>query len=71
MIGWLVIYILAIPIFSFFIPVYSFWKMVRAWKPQAAVKADPYSKDDFSWGNTRLVSGERGKRKPLDVCALD
>lgn len=28
MVGWLVIYILAIPIFSLFIPVYSFWKMV-------------------------------------------
>ncbi|KAL7750262.1 hypothetical protein RI367_004435 [Sorochytrium milnesiophthora] len=26
-IGWMVIYILAIPVFSFFIPVYSFWHM--------------------------------------------
>lgn len=44
-VGWMVVYILAIPIFSFLIPVYSFWKM-----------------DDFTWGNTRVVLGERGKK---------
>ncbi|CAH7687581.1 putative chitin synthase class V [Phakopsora pachyrhizi] len=44
-IGWMVFYILAIPIFSFLIPIYSFWKM-----------------DDFSWGNTRIVVGEAGKK---------
>ncbi|KAJ1925807.1 hypothetical protein IWQ60_004325 [Tieghemiomyces parasiticus] len=43
-IGWMVIYILAIPLFSFFLPVYSFWHF-----------------DDFSWGNTRVVVGEKGK----------
>ncbi|KAL4258503.1 TRAFAC class myosin-kinesin ATPase superfamily protein [Pleurotus pulmonarius] len=45
MIGWMIFYILAIPVFSFFLPLYSFWKM-----------------DDFSWGATRLVMGESGKK---------
>ncbi|KAF9078668.1 glycosyltransferase family 2 protein [Rhodocollybia butyracea] len=45
MIGWMVFYILAIPIFSLYLPLYSFWKM-----------------DDFSWGATRLVMGESGKK---------
>ena len=45
MIGWMVFYILAIPAFSFFLPLYSFWRM-----------------DDFSWGATRLVLGESGKK---------
>ena len=27
MIGWMIFYILAIPAFSFFLPLYSFWKM--------------------------------------------
>ncbi|TFK68108.1 glycosyltransferase family 2 protein [Pluteus cervinus] len=45
MIGWMLFYILAIPAFSFFLPLYSFWKM-----------------DDFSWGATRLVMGESGKK---------
>lgn len=45
MIGWMLIYILATPIFSFGLPLYSFWCM-----------------DDFSWGNTRMVTGEHGKQ---------
>ncbi|PPQ68466.1 hypothetical protein CVT24_005563 [Panaeolus cyanescens] len=45
MIGWMLFYILAIPAFSFFLPLYSFWKM-----------------DDFSWGQTRVVLGESGKK---------
>ncbi|KAK9248318.1 chitin synthase-domain-containing protein [Lipomyces tetrasporus] len=45
MIGWMIIYILAIPIFSFGIPIYAFWHM-----------------DDFSWGNTRVVYGEKGRK---------
>ncbi|KAF8634990.1 hypothetical protein AX15_000605 [Amanita polypyramis BW_CC] len=45
MIGWMLFYILAIPAFSFFLPLYSFWKM-----------------DDFSWGATRVVLGESGKK---------
>lgn len=45
MIGWMIIYILAMPIFSLGLPLYSFWHM-----------------DDFSWGNTRVVTGEKGKQ---------
>jgi chitin synthase len=45
MIGWMVFYILGVPYFSFFLPLYSFWRM-----------------DDFSWGATRLVLGESGKK---------
>ncbi|KAJ2359062.1 hypothetical protein GGF43_000383 [Coemansia sp. RSA 2618] len=45
-IGWMIIYILAYPLWSFFIPVYAFWHM-----------------DDFSWGNTRIVVGDDGKRQ--------
>jgi chitin synthase len=43
MIGWMIIYILATPVFSFGLPLYAFWHM-----------------DDFSWGNTRIVTGEKG-----------
>lgn len=45
MIGWMFVYILAIPIFSLALPLYSFWYM-----------------DDFSWGNTRMVVGEKGEK---------
>ncbi|EIW53333.1 glycosyltransferase family 2 protein [Trametes versicolor FP-101664 SS1] len=45
MIGWMVFYILAIPVFSLLLPLYSFWRM-----------------DDFSWGQTRVVLGEAGKK---------
>jgi chitin synthase len=45
-IGYMIISILALPLFSFFIPIYSFWHF-----------------DDFSWGNTRLVVGEKGGKK--------
>lgn len=51
MIGWMVFYILAIPVFSFFLPLYSFWRM-----------------DDFSWGQTRVVLGESGKKMIVHVC---
>lgn len=53
MIGWMVFYILAIPAFSFFLPLYSFWKM-----------------DDFSWGQTRIVLGESGKKLVVHVCIV-
>ncbi|KAJ1514799.1 hypothetical protein HMI56_007399 [Coelomomyces lativittatus] len=43
---WMIFYILAIPFFGFFLPLYSFWNM-----------------DDFSWGNTRVVVGEKGEKK--------
>ncbi|WFD42488.1 chitin synthase [Malassezia psittaci] len=45
MIGWMVVYILALPIWSLVLPLYSFWHM-----------------DDFSWGNTRIVTGENGEK---------
>ncbi|KAI6780446.1 Chitin synthase-like protein [Emericellopsis cladophorae] len=45
MVGWMILYILAIPVFSFALPLYSFWNM-----------------DDFNWGNTRVVAGEKGKK---------
>ena len=51
MIGWMIFYILAIPAFSFFLPLYSFWRM-----------------DDFSWGQTRVVLGESGKKIIVHVC---
>ena len=44
--GWMVIYLLAFPLYAFFLPIYSFWHM-----------------DDFSWGNTRIVVGEKGHTK--------
>ena len=53
MIGWMVFYILAIPVFSFFLPLYSFWRM-----------------DDFSWGQTRVVLGESGKKMIVHVSSF-
>ncbi|KAI8977967.1 chitin synthase [Pilobolus umbonatus] len=44
-VGWMIVYILAIPVFSFLIPIYAFWHF-----------------DDFSWGNTRVVVGEKGQK---------
>lgn len=45
MIGWMIFYLLGLPIFSLAVPLYSFWHM-----------------DDFSWGNTRVVVGDKGKK---------
>jgi chitin synthase len=45
MIGWMLIYIVATPVFAFGLPLYAFWHM-----------------DDFSWGNTRVVTGEAGHK---------
>ncbi|KAI1639316.1 class V chitin synthase [Biscogniauxia mediterranea] len=45
MIGWMILYIIAVPVFSFGLPLYAFWHM-----------------DDFNWGNTRVVAGEKGKK---------
>jgi chitin synthase len=45
MIGWMIIYILAMPVFSLGLPLYAFWHM-----------------DDFTWGNTRVVTGEKGRK---------
>jgi chitin synthase len=45
MVGWMIVYILSTPVFSFALPLYAFWHM-----------------DDFSWGNTRVVTGEKGQK---------
>ncbi|KAL8956125.1 MAG: hypothetical protein Q9193_006262, partial [Seirophora villosa] len=45
-VGWMIIYILAFPIYSFVLPVFSFW-----------------NQDNFSWGNTRIVIGEKGNKQ--------
>ncbi|KAL2130321.1 hypothetical protein VTI74DRAFT_6593 [Chaetomium olivicolor] len=45
MVGWMILYVLATPVFSFGLPLYAFWNM-----------------DDFNWGNTRVVAGEKGKK---------
>eukprot|EP00834_Sanchytrium_tribonematis_P004991 NODE_276_length_10970_cov_0.627909.p2 type:complete len:321 gc:universal NODE_276_length_10970_cov_0.627909:866-1828(+) len=47
-IGWMIIYILAMPVFGFILPVYAFWHF-----------------DDFSWGNTRTIFGDDGKKKVM------
>ncbi|KAG1144358.1 hypothetical protein G6F37_007463 [Rhizopus arrhizus] len=44
-IAWMIVSIFAIPVFSFAIPIYSYWHF-----------------DDFSWGNTRVVMGDKGKK---------
>ncbi|KAI1339489.1 class V chitin synthase [Xylariaceae sp. FL0016] len=49
-IGWMIIYLLAFPIYSFILPIYSFW-----------------NQDNFSWGNTRIVIGEKGQKQVLAV----
>jgi len=50
-VGWIIIYLLAFPVFSFILPIYSFW-----------------NQDNFSWGNTRIVIGEKGNKQ---VVAID
>jgi chitin synthase len=45
MIGWMIIYIIATPVFACGLPLYAFWHM-----------------DDFSWGNTRVVTGDSGQK---------
>ncbi|KAI9733812.1 MAG: hypothetical protein M1818_007079 [Claussenomyces sp. TS43310] len=49
-IGWMIIYLLAFPIYSFILPIYSFW-----------------NQDNFSWGNTRIVIGEKGNKQVVAV----
>jgi len=49
-IGWMVIYLLAYPIWSFVLPLYSFW-----------------NQDNFTWGNTRIVIGEKGDKRVIAV----
>lgn len=49
-VGWMIIYILAFPVYSFILPLYSFW-----------------NQDNFSWGNTRVVIGEKGQKQIVAV----
>ncbi|KAK3306561.1 glycosyltransferase family 2 protein [Chaetomium strumarium] len=49
-IGWMIIYLIAFPIYSLILPIYSFW-----------------NQDNFSWGNTRIVVGETGKKQVVAV----
>ncbi|CEG78275.1 Putative Chitin synthase [Rhizopus microsporus] len=44
-VAWFIVSILALPVFSFYIPIYAYWHF-----------------DDFSWGNTRIVVGEKGQK---------
>ncbi|KAI1106962.1 glycosyltransferase family 2 protein [Jackrogersella minutella] len=49
-VGWMIIYLLAFPVYSFILPIYSFW-----------------NQDNFSWGNTRIVIGEKGNKQLVAV----
>lgn len=49
-VGWMIIYIIAYPIWSFVLPIYSFW-----------------NQDNFTWGNTRIVLGEKGNKQIVAV----
>ncbi|KAK2737682.1 hypothetical protein FQN57_007430 [Myotisia sp. PD_48] len=49
-IGWMIIYLIAFPVYSFVLPIYSFW-----------------NQDNFTWGNTRIVIGEKGDKKVIAV----
>ncbi|KAL1965512.1 hypothetical protein VTN77DRAFT_5595 [Rasamsonia byssochlamydoides] len=49
-IGWMIIYLMAYPIYSFVLPLYSFW-----------------NQDNFTWGNTRIVIGEKGDKRVVAV----
>ncbi|KAI9807641.1 MAG: hypothetical protein M1825_005582 [Sarcosagium campestre] len=49
-IGWMIIYLMAFPIYAFVLPVYSFWYQ-----------------DNFSWGNTRIVLGEKGNKQVVAI----
>ncbi|KAF8905167.1 glycosyltransferase family 2 protein [Mucidula mucida] len=42
-IGWMLVYLLSLPIWNGILPAYSFWHF-----------------DDFSWGQTRKVAGDKG-----------
>jgi chitin synthase len=49
-VGWMLIYILAFPVYSFILPIYSFW-----------------NQDNFTWGNTRIVIGEKGDKQVIAI----
>ncbi|TFY65902.1 hypothetical protein EVG20_g5185 [Dentipellis fragilis] len=41
-VGWMIVYLLALPIWNGILPAYSFWHF-----------------DDFSWGQTRMIAGDK------------
>ncbi|TDL20946.1 glycosyltransferase family 2 protein [Rickenella mellea] len=41
--GWMLIYLMSLPVWNFVLPTYAFWHF-----------------DDFSWGQTRRVTGDKG-----------
>ncbi|KAG9303607.1 hypothetical protein G9A89_018503 [Geosiphon pyriformis] len=43
-VGWMLIYLLSLPIWNFLLPIYAYWHF-----------------DDFTWGATRRVEGDKGK----------
>ncbi|KXN73036.1 glycosyltransferase family 2 protein, partial [Conidiobolus coronatus NRRL 28638] len=45
-VGWMLVYLLSLPIWNFILPVYAYWHF-----------------DDFSWGQTRQVEGEKGEKE--------
>lgn len=49
-VGWMIIYMIAFPVYSFILPIYSFW-----------------NQDNFSWGSTRIVIGEKGNNKVVAI----
>jgi chitin synthase len=49
-IGWMIIYILAYPVYSLVLPVYAFW-----------------NQDNFTWGNTRIVVGQKDGKQVVAV----
>ncbi|KAI1386250.1 glycosyltransferase family 2 protein [Hypoxylon trugodes] len=49
-VGWMIIYLIAFPVYSFILPIYSFW-----------------NQDNFTWGNTRIVIGEKGSKQVVAV----
>ncbi|RHZ50569.1 hypothetical protein Glove_495g30 [Diversispora epigaea] len=44
-VGWMLIYLLSLPIWNFVLPVYAYWHF-----------------DDFSWGQTRVVQGDKAEK---------
>jgi chitin synthase len=48
-VGWMFIYLAALPIWQIVLPLYAFWNF-----------------DDFSWGETRKVAGEKESKSGHD-----
>lgn len=48
-VGWMFVYLLALPVWLLILPLFAFWNF-----------------DDFSWGETRKVEGEKSNRNGHD-----